>query len=115
MSETLFPTRWKKDKPPSIERFMATFPRGSPRLGTRPRWPDVEDRMDSYFNDECLSAQLVAVAKARDLDADFGPHIGKARLQDWNLTRFAIENDYIFATTNRRDFLKECEPLDVSK
>ena len=25
MSEALFPTRWKKDKPPSTERFMATF------------------------------------------------------------------------------------------
>ncbi|KQT55334.1 MULTISPECIES: DUF5615 family PIN-like protein [unclassified Aureimonas] len=63
--------------------------------------------MDRFFIDECLSAQLVAVAKARGLDADFGPHIGKAGWQDWNLTRFALENDYIFVTNNRRDFLKE--------
>ena len=63
--------------------------------------------MDRFFIDECLSAQLVAVAKARDLDVDFGPHIGKAGWQDWNLTRFALENDYILVTNNRRDFLKE--------
>lgn len=69
--------------------------------------------MDRFFIDECLSAQLVAVAKARDLDADFGPHIGKAGWQDWNLTRFALENDYIFVTNNRRDFLKEYAALDL--
>jgi predicted nuclease of predicted toxin-antitoxin system len=62
--------------------------------------------MDRFLIDECLSVQLVAVAKARDLEADFGPYIGKAGWQDWNLTRFALENDYIFVTNNRRDFLK---------
>ena len=63
--------------------------------------------MDRFLIDECLSVQLVAVAKARDLAADFGPHIGKAGWQDWNLARFALENDYVLVTNNRRDFLKE--------
>jgi predicted nuclease of predicted toxin-antitoxin system len=62
--------------------------------------------MDRFLVDECLSVQLVAVAKARAFEADFGPHIGKAGWQDWNLTRFALENDYVFVTNNRRDFLK---------
>jgi len=69
--------------------------------------------MDRFFIDECLSSKLVAVAKARNLDADYGPHIGKAGWQDWNLTRFALENDYIFVTNNRRDFLKEYAAQDI--
>ena len=41
--------------------------------------------MDRFLIDECLSADLVATAKARGYDADYVPHIGKAGWQDWNL------------------------------
>jgi hypothetical protein len=34
--------------------------------------------MDRFLIDECLSADLVATAKARGYDADYVPHIGKA-------------------------------------
>lgn len=63
--------------------------------------------MNRFFIDECLSASLVAVAKERGHPADFGPHIGMAGWQDWNIARFAFENGYIVVTNNRRDFLRE--------
>jgi predicted nuclease of predicted toxin-antitoxin system len=56
--------------------------------------------------DECLHPGLVAIAKERGIFAEFGPHVGKAGWQDHNLVPFAIENDYIIVTNNRRDFLK---------
>jgi predicted nuclease of predicted toxin-antitoxin system len=63
--------------------------------------------MDRFLIDECLSADLVATAKARGYDADYVPHIGKAGWQDWNLVPYAVANDYIVVTLNRRDFLKQ--------
>jgi predicted nuclease of predicted toxin-antitoxin system len=56
--------------------------------------------------DECLHPGLVALAKERGIVAEFGPHIGKGGWQDHNLVPFAVENDYIIVTNNRRDFLK---------
>lgn len=56
--------------------------------------------------DECLHPGLVAIVKDRGIVAEFGPHIGKSGWQDHNLVPFAIENDYIIVTNNRRDFLK---------
>ena len=55
---------------------------------------------------ECLHPGLVALAKERGIVAEFGPHIGKSGWQDHNLVPFAVENDYIIVTNNRRDFLK---------
>ena len=63
--------------------------------------------MDRFLIDECLSGELVVTAKARGYDADYVPHLGKAGWQDWNLVRYAIDNDYIVVTLNRRDFLKQ--------
>lgn len=63
--------------------------------------------MSRFFIDECLSAALVAVAKARGLQVDYGPHMGMAGWQDWNIARFAFENSYIVVTNNRKDFLRE--------
>lgn len=68
---------------------------------------------DRFLIDECLSSGLVAVAKARGLEADHVAHIGKSGWQDWNLVPFAVANDYIIVTNNRRDFLKEYAKLDV--
>lgn len=59
------------------------------------------------FIDECLSVSLIAIAKERGVMAEFGPHIGMAGWQDWNIARFAVENDYVVVTNNRRDFLRE--------
>ncbi|MET0970323.1 MAG: DUF5615 family PIN-like protein [Tardiphaga sp.] len=59
-----------------------------------------------FLIDECLTPALVAAAKARSFEADHVTHIGKAGWQDWNLVRFAVANDYVVVTNNRRDFLK---------
>lgn len=69
--------------------------------------------MQRFFIDECLSAALAATAKERGLPADFGPHIGMAGWQDWNIARFAFENDYIVVTNNRRHFLREYLKYDL--
>ena len=65
------------------------------------------------FIDECLSAALVAVAKNRGIIADYGPYIGKQGWQDWNIVPFAVENDYIIVTNNRRHFLREYIKLNL--
>ena len=57
-----------------------------------------------FFIDECLSVELVAVAKASGHVAVFGPHIGMAGWQDWNIAKFCIVEDYVIVTNNRRDF-----------
>jgi hypothetical protein len=33
--------------------------------------------------------------------------------QDWNIARFAFENDYVVVTNNRRDFLREYLKFDL--
>jgi predicted nuclease of predicted toxin-antitoxin system len=67
---------------------------------------------ERFLVDECLSGALVA-AKARGYHADYVTHLGKAGWQDWNLVRFAIANDYVIVTNDRRDFLREYAKLDV--
>ena len=74
----------------------------------------LEDRSDPggalkgrFPIDECLSPALVATAKARNFEADHVTYLGKAGWQDWNLVPFAVANDYVIVTNNRRDFLKE--------
>ncbi|WP_036294262.1 DUF5615 family PIN-like protein [Methylosinus sp. PW1] len=68
---------------------------------------------DKLFIDECLSAALVAVAKSRGVLAEYGPYIGKGGWQDWNIVPFALENDFVIVTNNRRHFLKEFLDLDL--
>ena len=66
-----------------------------------------------FLIDECLSFGLVAVAKERGFQADYVTYIGKSGWADWNLASYALENDYIFVTNNRRDFLKEYAKIDL--
>ncbi len=68
---------------------------------------------ERFLIDECLSAALLGVAKAQGYYADYVTHLGKVGWQDWNLVRFAVANDYIIVTDNRRDFLKQYAKLDV--
>jgi predicted nuclease of predicted toxin-antitoxin system len=53
------------------------------------------------FIDECLTASLVAVAKEKDIPADFGPYLGMSGWQDWNIVPFAVANDYTVVTNDR--------------
>jgi predicted nuclease of predicted toxin-antitoxin system len=68
---------------------------------------------ERFLIDECLSGALVAVAKAQGYHADYVTHLGKAGWQDWNLVRFAVANDYVIVTNDRKDFLREYAKLDV--
>lgn len=68
---------------------------------------------DKLLIDECLSGSLVAAAKERGLVAHYVPHVGKAGWQDYNLVPFAVENDYVVVTNNRKHFLREYAKLDI--
>jgi predicted nuclease of predicted toxin-antitoxin system len=61
--------------------------------------------MDRILVDECLSVALVATAKARGHDATHVVWLGKEGMQDWNLMPLIVQNDFVFVTNNRRDFL----------
>ncbi|MBV9971343.1 MAG: DUF5615 family PIN-like protein [Xanthobacteraceae bacterium] len=82
------------------------------RTGKRPTQlhPPPDGR---FLIDECLTSELVAVAKAYGHDAAYVPHIGKGGWQDWNLVPFAVDHDYIIVTVNRRDFLKQHAKFDI--
>lgn len=56
--------------------------------------------------DECLSPSLAAAARARGIEADAVAYVGKSGWQDHNLASFAIANDYVIVTNNRRDYLR---------
>lgn len=71
----------------------------------RPKAPDLG--VDRLLIDECLSQGLLAVAKARGIQADHVVWLGKGGMQDWNLVPFALDRDYVFVTNNRKDFLRE--------
>jgi predicted nuclease of predicted toxin-antitoxin system len=66
-----------------------------------------------FLIDECLSVALVAMAKERSCHADHVAYIGKSGWQDWNVASFALANDYLLVTNNRRDFLREYARADV--
>jgi predicted nuclease of predicted toxin-antitoxin system len=91
-------------------------------MGGSAIWPRLEDARrpeavlrlgDKIFIDECLSAALVSVAKDRGIDAVYGPHVGKGGWQDRNIVRFALDNDYMIVTNNRRDFMREYANFDL--
>lgn len=63
--------------------------------------------------DECLTADLVALAQARGLDATHVRFIGKAGVQDYNLLDTIIDGGYLFVTQNARDFLKLFAKVDI--
>src|SRR5277367_5862835 len=68
---------------------------------------------DKLFIDECLSSALVAVSKHRGVFADYGPHIGKGGWSDWRIVEFALNNDYVVVTNNRKDFLREYAKISL--
>ena len=63
--------------------------------------------------DECLTADLVASAQARGLDATHVRFIGKAGVQDYNLVDVILDGGYLFVTQNARDFLKLFSRIDI--
>ena len=68
--------------------------------------------MDNFLIDECLTTDLVGEAMRDGLAARHVLFMGKSGFPDWSLRDLALEQDYVFVTNNRRDFLKlymDCE------
>ena len=66
-----------------------------------------------FLIDECLTVELVAVAGQAGYDARHVAHLGKAGWKDWNVARYAREEDFVLVTNNAGDFrrLYAAEPL----
>jgi predicted nuclease of predicted toxin-antitoxin system len=57
-----------------------------------------------FLIDECLSVDLVTVAGESGHEARHVAHVGRAGWKDWNVTRYASDNDLILVTNNASDF-----------
>jgi predicted nuclease of predicted toxin-antitoxin system len=57
-----------------------------------------------FLVDECLSPNLVAVARRRGHEAAHVAHVGRAGWKDWNVVRYASEGDFVLVTNNADDF-----------
>jgi predicted nuclease of predicted toxin-antitoxin system len=66
-----------------------------------------------FLIDECLSIDLVAVAREAGHDTQHVAHVGKAGWKDWNVARYASDGDFVLVTNNASDFrrLYETQPL----
>jgi predicted nuclease of predicted toxin-antitoxin system len=66
-----------------------------------------------FLIDECLSIDLVAVARDAGHDAQHVAHVGKAGWKDWNVARAPATGDFILVTNNASDFrrLYATQPL----
>jgi predicted nuclease of predicted toxin-antitoxin system len=66
-----------------------------------------------FLIDECLSVGLVTVAEQCGHEARHVAHIGRAGWKDWNVVRYASDNDLILVTNNASDFrqLYAAQPL----
>jgi len=54
--------------------------------------------------DECLSPELVSVARAAGYEATCSRDRGLLGLQDWDLVKFVVAEDYTLVTSNAKDF-----------
>jgi len=63
--------------------------------------------------DECLTLDLLLIARDQGYEAQHVAHIGKAGWKDWNVMRYASEGDFVLVTNNASDFrrLYAREPL----
>jgi predicted nuclease of predicted toxin-antitoxin system len=57
-----------------------------------------------FLIDECLSVDLVTVAGQCGHEAQHVAHVGRAGWKDWNVTRYAGDNDLILVTNNASDY-----------
>lgn len=72
--------------------------------------------MDSPYRflfDECLTADLVAVARNFGHIASHVRYINRLGASDQDVTRWAIEHDHAVVTNNRRDYLRIYRDLDL--
>ena len=63
--------------------------------------------------DECLTPDLVDVARARWIEADHVAWLGRSGSQDWRILNLAISADYTLVTNNARDFRRLYREADL--
>ena len=59
-----------------------------------------------FLIDECLTIDLVAIAGQTGHEAQHVAHVGKAGWKDWNVARYAAEEDLVSVTNNASGFRK---------
>jgi predicted nuclease of predicted toxin-antitoxin system len=66
-----------------------------------------------FLIDECLTIDLVSIARRTGHEAHHLAHVGKAGWKDWNVARHAREGDFVLVTNNASDFrrLYATQPL----
>ena len=67
-----------------------------------------------FLVDECLSPELVSLARARDFhESTHVTWLGMQSRQDWTIVRRAVQEGFVLVTNNAADFLKliEREPI----
>jgi predicted nuclease of predicted toxin-antitoxin system len=66
-----------------------------------------------FLIDECLSIDLVSIASQAGHDAQHVARVGKAGWKDWNVARYAAEDNFVVVTNNASDFrrLYAAQPL----
>lgn len=69
--------------------------------------------MIRFLVDECLSPSLAEAARARGYDATHVVWLGRGSADDREVTRIALERDYIVVTNNARDFRRIYGRLEV--
>lgn len=66
-----------------------------------------------FLIDECLTIDLVSIARQAGHEALHIARVGKAGWKDWNVARYAAEGDFVVVTNNASDFrrLYATQPL----
>jgi predicted nuclease of predicted toxin-antitoxin system len=57
-----------------------------------------------FLIDECLSIDLVSIARQAGHEAQHVAHIGKAGWKDWNVARYANDGDFVMVANDASDF-----------
>lgn len=61
---------------------------------------------NTFFIDECLSPELVAYARSRNIEAVSPQSRNLIGVKDWKLLPYVIDSNLILATCNVKDFFR---------
>lgn len=66
-----------------------------------------------FLFDECLSPDLSRLANSLGFDATHVQYLDRLGTSDRSLALFAVENDFVFVTNNRVDFVRLFAKLEI--
>jgi predicted nuclease of predicted toxin-antitoxin system len=69
--------------------------------------------MNSFFVDECLTPELVAVANARGYAATHVIYLERNGTEDWVIAQLVLSRNDILVTNNAHDFLAIYARLEI--